>query len=74
MNNKEKINAMSIEELGDKLCDLVQEVMWSIEKADSRFDSDCKYCPANQFCKKGENGFKVMLAQEAEDTTDAQKV
>lgn len=74
MNNKEKINAMTIEELAGKLCDLVQEVMYRAEKADSSFDSDCKYCPAYQFCKKGETGFIAMLAQEAEDNSNAQKV
>lgn len=74
MNNKEKINAMTIEELGDKLCDLVQEVMYRAEKADSHFDSDCKYCPVYPICIKGKNGFKVILAQEAEETKDAQEI
>lgn len=69
MNNKEKINAMTIEELGDKLCDLVQEVMY---RAD--FEADCKYCPAHQYCSKGKNGFITMLEMEAEENKDAQKV
>lgn len=74
MNNKEKINAMTIEELAGKLCDLVQEVMYRAEKTDWRFSSDCKYCPANQYCEKGKTGFIDMLAQEAEENSNAQKV
>ena len=68
MNNKEKINAMSVEELGNKLCDLVKEVLYRAEKKNSDFEADCDYCPAQHFCQWGKAGFITMLEQEAEET------
>ena len=68
MTNFEKLKSMTEQEVAEQLCNLVSEVMYRADR------EDCKYCPAQHLCGKGHNGFRALLAQEAEETKDAQKV
>lgn len=53
MTNYEKIKEMTLEELGDFLCDFVDVKV-----------GDCDECPAQEYCRKGCNGFKGWLEQD----------
>ena len=62
MNNREKINSMTDEELAEKLCDLINDIADKVDK-----DDMCDLCPVNKNCRKGNNGFVAWLSQEAKD-------
>ena len=64
MNNREKLNALTNEELAEKLCDFVNDIA---DRAD--IDDMCKLCTVNKQCRRGHNGFVAWLSQEA--TQDA---
>ena len=61
MNNREKLNAMTNEEIAAQLCNLVEFVASALDH-----DCACAYCPANKLCSRGNNGFLALLNQEAE--------
>lgn len=56
MSIYEKIKEMTLEELGDFLCN----------SFDEKFEN-CEECPAREYCRKGCNGFKVWLESEANE-------
>lgn len=66
MNNREKLNSMTNEELAKQFCNAI---MGEVER---EFDGDiCKICPFTKLCSYGHPGFLAWLEQEAEETKDA---
>jgi hypothetical protein len=61
MTNREKLIAMTDEELSDFLCSQMENIQGKTE-AD---DWCCKICPVQKLCKKGHNGFLVWLRRRA---------
>ena len=61
MNNREKLNQMSDEEIADMLCTFVNDVA-----ARADIDDMCDLCPVNKLCKHGCAGFITWLKQEAQ--------
>lgn len=55
MTNYEKIKGMTLEELGDFLCNSFDEAF-----------ENCEECPARNLCKMGNNGFKKWLEKDAD--------
>ena len=53
MTNREKLNAMTNEELSKFLCGLMNA-------------DDCDTCPAQEYCKLGRNGFFDWLKADTE--------
>ena len=62
MTNREKLNAMSDQELAELFCKAMEDI------ADKTKGDDwcCHICPATDLCKKKHNGFKKWLEKEAE--------
>lgn len=69
MNNREKLNSMTNEEIAEKLCYLVELVADALDHEDG-----CNFCPVKKLCRYGKAGFIEYLEQNAEDSTNAQKV
>lgn len=69
MNNREKINAMTNEDLAKLFCN---EIMGELDR-ECDFDT-CKICPFTKLCSYGHPGFLAWLEQEAEENSNAQKV
>ena len=61
MTNREKLNAMSTEELASFFCDRVEDIH-EIANVDS-----CNICPVRKLCKKGNNGFRAWLEKEEDN-------
>lgn len=61
MNNREKLNAMTNKELAEQLCYLVELVATALDH-----DFACSYCPVNELCRRGENGFIKYLETEVD--------
>lgn len=57
MTNREKLNAMTNEELSKFLCGLMNA-------------DDCDTCPAQEYCKIGRNGFLAWLKADTEIKTE----
>ena len=62
MNNRDKLNSMTDEELSEFLCGTME----SIQKKTRENDWCCDICPASKYCKKGKNGFITWLKRKAE--------
>ncbi len=61
MNNRDKLNAMTDEELAAFFCEAMEKI------ADKTKDECCcDICPVSNICKKGHNGFLAWLRKEAE--------
>lgn len=61
MTNRERLNAMTDEELSDAFCDAMESVC-------TEADIDmCYICPFTKVCKKGNNGFLHWLKAEAKE-------
>ena len=58
MTNREKLNAMSNEELASFFCDRIEDIH---EMAN---EDACKFCPVKKYCYRGHNGFIAWLEQE----------
>ena len=60
MNNRDKLKAMTNEELAQLLCD-------AIDVFAGRADvHTCDHCPVQSLCRKGHNGFLAKLEGEVE--------
>ena len=55
MKNREKLNAMTNEELASFLCDVMEKI------GDETEEDLCDICPARNRCSKGHNGFLDWL-------------
>jgi hypothetical protein len=62
MNNRDKLNAMTDEELAELFCKTMEAIA-DDTKAD---DWCCDFCPARKICKSKHNGFLAWLRKEAE--------
>ena len=62
MKNGDRLRHMTDEQLSSLFCDAVATIG---EKLD--VDNYCKFCPATDYCKKGQNGFLELLNKESED-------
>ena len=73
MNNREKLKAMTNEELTEFFCNGFIKALE--EKCDeANIEIPCKLCPYTELCSYGNPGFLVWLEQKAEETKDAQKI
>ena len=69
MINREKINAMTNKGLGQELCSIVESTVTAIsEKKGLDCASDyCEFCPVNDLCEMGYNGFRKYFEMDSED-------
>lgn len=72
MTNREKLNQMSDEDIGYRLCSLISNVIANVEKKCTAHRSHyvpeaCDVCPMASRCGVGKNGFTVWLNEEAQD-------
>ncbi|MEE0969197.1 MAG: hypothetical protein U0M06_07515 [Clostridia bacterium] len=69
MNNREKLNQMSDDDISYLLCSLVSEVIGNVEEKSEHhyIPEPCEVCPMGNLCDKGKNGFTVWLNQEAKE-------
>jgi hypothetical protein len=60
--NREKLNAMTDQELAELFCKTMEDI------ADKTKDDDwcCDLCPVSKICKAKHNGFLKWLEKEAE--------
>jgi hypothetical protein len=63
MKNRDKLIAMTDDELSDLLC----KTMEDISELTNRDYWCCDICPVKELCKKGHNGFLAWLEKEAEE-------
>ena len=63
MTVRERINALSDEELATELCNMVEA---TIEAVATNFNEDfsCEFCPVTNLCKRGHIGFKTLIASD----------
>lgn len=64
MKNREKLNAMTNEELASFLCDVMEKI------ADETEEDICEICPVSDYCGKGHNGFFNWLDEEGGSSND----
>lgn len=62
MTNRDKLMAMTDEELSEFLCGQME----NIQDKTKEDDWCCDICPVGKLCKKGKNGFLAWLEKEAE--------
>jgi uncharacterized Fe-S cluster protein YjdI len=62
MNNGDRFRTMTNDELSLLFCDTIATIGEKIDVYNY-----CKFCPATDYCKKGQNGFLYLLNKEAED-------
>ena len=61
MNNRDRLNAMTNEELAEVFCNAIDEFA-------GRADVDtCDYCPVRSICKRGHNGFLAWLNSDTKE-------
>ncbi len=58
MKNRDRLNAMSDEELATFLCDVIEKIA-----ANTPDKFVCDICPASELCRKGHNGILAWLNQ-----------
>lgn len=63
MTNRDKLIAMSDEELSDFLCAQMENIQGKTKED----DWCCDICPVSRLCKKKRNGFLTWLKGEAEE-------
>ena len=63
MTNREKLNAMTDQELADLLCSTMEKIA---DKTTDDNDWCCDLCPVTKICDKKQNGFLRWLEKEAE--------
>lgn len=69
MTNREKLNAMTDEELQNFFCDKIE---WLHEHSEVDYDM-CEPCPFKKYCRYKHNGFLHWLEMEAEED-DAEEI
>lgn len=61
MNNKDNLNAMTVEELANFFCDAMDQI------AERAVQFGCDICPVSHLCRKQYNGFRAWLTSEFEE-------
>ena len=62
MNNRDKLNSMTNEELSELFCKTMEEIAEKTEDG----DWCCDLCPVTNICKAKNNGFLAWLEKEEE--------
>lgn len=64
MTNRERMNAMSDDELAGYFCESMASMLHIVD--DESID-ECGICPVRKLCYKGHNGFLAWLTAEVEE-------